>query len=151
MLFPASDIDGWTSWCPEVDAVSQGETAEHALGMLIDSIIVLSHHDLQASRWEANFPGRIFLETEVKVPKRVYHPFRRNDLAPQDDNWPLFKRCMDSVGIYSEFRWSTEVYTRDCRHRFPILVNGNMAIVCRGGILQTLVTFSKHGFCFDPA
>lgn len=92
----------WSSWCPELDLVSMGGTADEAVTMLAQAIQMVVEDDLSHGRWETSgFEDPTSgLEDPIWVPKRVQHPFRRGATAKDSDDYPVLEDKRAERGVW---------------------------------------------------
>ena len=98
VLIRADDMPGtWVSWCPELDAVTQGENPMNAIGMLMEVISFVVGSDLRDGQWiRDESTGEDTFRRE-----RVFHPARRGRLAKDDENWPTYERFVNHRGDWA--------------------------------------------------
>jgi len=88
LIRPEDDSKIWAVWIPQLDIMTQGENAHHALGMAYDASKAVIEDAL--SYWK--------IVGEEMVSKKVVHPARWAKNAKDDEHWEAFQKYRSTEG-----------------------------------------------------
>lgn len=93
-----SEGGSFCSWCPDVNVVSQGDSAEEAYLMCVEAMLIAFNEDLYGFEtvYSPNDPW------PTRVRKKIYNPLRRGELAKQDEDYEQFRQFTEREGKWGE-------------------------------------------------